>query len=64
MNADNVNKFSQGLSRLKMPVLPLVNMVQFLYLSGPFEKIGEIMNRLTKSVELEGVLYENPRQIL
>jgi len=64
MNAENDNKFAQGLARLKRPVLPLVNMVQFLYLTGPFETIEEVLNRLTKEVELEGVLYEKPRQIL
>ena len=56
--------FEQDLSILKKPILPLVNMVQFLYLSGPFETIDEILSRLTKAVELEGVLYENPQQML
>jgi Fe-S-cluster containining protein len=56
--------FEQGLSRLKKPVLPLVNMVQFLYLTGPFETIDEVLGRLSKAVELEGVLYGNPQQLL
>ncbi len=49
---------------MKKPVLPLVNMVQFMYLTGPFAQIEEVLNRLTKEVELEGVVYENPKQIL
>jgi len=56
--------FAPGLERLKKPVLPLVNMVQFLYLTGPFASIEEVVSRLTKSVELEGVEYENPQQML
>jgi len=64
MTAENTKIFEQGLSRLKMPVLPLVNMVQFLYLTGPFATIEEVLNRLQKPVELEGVLYENPYRML
>ncbi len=64
MNLEDDTLFEQGLSRLKKPVLPLVNMVQFLYLTGPFETIEEVLSRLTKSVELEGVLYENPQGML
>ena len=56
--------FAQGLERLKKPVMPLVNMVQFLYLKGPFASIEEVLSRLTKSVELEGLEYENPQQSL
>jgi Fe-S-cluster containining protein len=64
MNVEDKSIFGQGLSRLKKPILPLVNMVQFLYLTGPFETIDEILSRLTKAVELEGVLYDNPQQML
>jgi len=60
----NEKMFEPGLYRLKKPVLPLVNMVQFLYLTGPFATIAEVLSRLTKAVELEGVLYENPQQLL
>ena len=56
--------FEQGLSRLKKPVLPLINMVQFLYLTGPIKTIDEVLGRLSKAVELEGVLYGNPQQLL
>jgi Fe-S-cluster containining protein len=64
MNPGDDKAFAQGLSRLKKPVLPLVHMVQFLYLTGPFEKIAEVLPRLTKSVELEGILYEKPHELL
>jgi Fe-S-cluster containining protein len=64
MNMQNENIFEPGLSRLKKPVLPLVGMVQFLYLTGPFETVGAVLSRLTKTVELEGIRYENPQQML
>ena len=64
MNFEDDNIFEPGLSRLKKPVLPLVNMLQFLYLSGPFATVDEVLNRLTKAVELEGIHYENPKQML
>lgn len=64
MDLQDKDIFAPGLLRLQKPVLPLVNMVQFLYLTGPFETIREVLGRLTKAVELEGVLYENPQQLL
>jgi Fe-S-cluster containining protein len=64
MNSKNDKIFDKGLSRLEKPVLPLVNMVQFLYLTGTFATIEEVLNRLTKPVELEGTSYENPQQML
>jgi Fe-S-cluster containining protein len=64
MIAEDNKIFAQGLSRLRKPVLPLVNMVQFLYLTGPFETIKVVLESLTKAVELEGVQYDNPQQLL
>lgn len=64
MITGNKKKFEPGLALLKKPVMPLVGMVQFLYLTGPFETVGDVLNRLTKPVELEGVIFENPRLIL
>ena len=59
-----IGKFDTGLARLQRPVLPLVNMVQFLYLTGPCDTVAEVLDRMTKPVELEGVLYANPRREL
>jgi len=61
MGLENNVEVTVGLDLLRQPVLPLVNMVEFLYLSGPFKKIGEVLGRLTKPVELEGVQFENPQ---
>jgi len=64
LNPPNKSIFAAGISRLKKPALPLVNMVQFLYLTGPFTGVAEVLKRLTKAVELQGILYENPGRML
>ena len=64
MESGNNIEAIEGLDLLKQPVLPLVNMVEYLYLTGPFKKIDEVLSRLNKPVELEGVQFENPRQML
>ena len=64
MESGNNREAAEGLDLLKRPVLPLVNMVEYLYLTGPFKKINEILSRSTKPLELEGVQFENPRQML
>jgi Fe-S-cluster containining protein len=64
MNASEDISFAEGLKLLKKPVIPLVNMVQFLYLTGPFTSVEEMLGHLTKPVELEGIEYEAPQQIL
>lgn len=64
MEIQDNNVINEGFARLKYPVLPLVNMVEFLYLTGPLKKIPEVLERLTKPVELEGVSYENPQELL
>ena len=64
MESKNNIKDTEILGLLKQPVLPLVNMVEFLYLTGPFKKINEVLNRLTKPVELEGVKFNKPQHVL
>ena len=64
MGSENNIKNTEGLDLLKRPVLPLVSMVEFLYLTGPFKKIKEVLDRLTKTVELEGVQFQKPQETL
>jgi Fe-S-cluster containining protein len=64
MEKENKTKDAEFAECLKQPLLPLVNMVEFLYLTGPFKKISEVLSRLEKSVELEGIRFENPQQKL
>ena len=57
-------KFAEGINRLKKPILPLVEMVEFLYLSGPCKTMVEVLDRLKKPLALGGLHYENPQQVL
>jgi len=36
--------FQAGIALLGQPVLPLVSMVQFLYLTGPFATVAEVID--------------------
>lgn len=58
------NNFEDGLALLKQPVLPLVSMVHFLYLTGPFEAITEVIDEMPEPIETAYTLYENPRALL
>jgi len=64
MESNKNKKFAEGIHRLKQPILPLVKMVEFLYLTGPCKTLQEILGRLTQPVALEGLHYENPQQAL
>jgi len=56
----NHKKISQGLDLLHRPVMPLVSMVQFLYLTGPFDTVGEVIGELPEPIDTEYVFYERP----
>ena len=64
MESENNLQTHEGLDRLKQPVLPLANMVEFLYLTGPFKRISEVLSRLSEPVDLAGAHFENPREKL
>lgn len=49
----------EGRSRLATPVLPLVRLACLLYLTGPFERMEEVVQELPAPVEAGGVLYED-----
>ena len=57
-------KFTTGIKRLQQPILPLVDMVEFLYLNGPWKKVQEVIAELKKPVALPDVHYENPQHAL
>ncbi len=56
----NKNIFDQGLCLLRQPVAPLVSMVQFLYLTGPFATVAEVIGELPEPIETEFAVYERP----
>ncbi len=57
-------QLGQGLARLRQPILPLVRIVQFLYLTGPFERVAPILAELNEPVEMEAVAYPEPQALL
>ncbi len=64
MNKENNTNRNTGIRRLEHPILPLVDMVQFLFLTGSFETIAKVLEEMNESIEIKGSVYENPRQLL
>ena len=65
---ENNTRDAEGLGLLKQPVLPLVNMVEFLYLTGPFKKIKEVLSfnlPLDMICTSHGIIWrDKPEQIV
>ena len=57
-------EFQTGIALLGQPVLPLVSMVQFLYLTGPFATVAEVIDEMPEPIETGYALYEHPREML
>ena len=54
----------EGLWLLQHPVLPLFRMVQFLYLSGPFAGVEEVIAQFSEPIETQFARYEEPAAIM
>jgi Fe-S-cluster containining protein len=57
-------KYAAGVRLLRQPVLPLVSMLQFLYLTGPFATVAEVIAELPEPIETDRTVYKNPRALL
>lgn len=64
MSDNSSKKFPNGIKMLQSPILPLVRIVQLLYLTGPFENVDPVLDELNEPVETEVVTYENPGELL
>lgn len=64
MSIDNSSQFQKGKALLAQPILPLVRLVQLLYLTGPFEKVSDILPALTEPIDTGAVLYDAPSSLL
>lgn len=64
MTNNSSEKFQRGIDMLRQPILPLVRIVQLLYLTGPFETVDPILDELTEPVETGAIIYENPGELL
>ncbi|WP_310600037.1 YkgJ family cysteine cluster protein [Desulfobulbus sp.] len=49
-----------GRTLLRQPVLPLVTIVQFLYLTGDFDSVAEVIGQLTEEIETPFARYPHP----
>jgi Fe-S-cluster containining protein len=57
-------RLSAGLQLLAHPVLPLVSMVRFLFFTGPFATVAEVIAEMPEPIETPFASYENPRKLL
>ncbi len=57
-------KYAAGARLLRQPVMPLVSMLQFLYLTGPFATVAEVIGELPEPIETDRAVYEQPRALL
>lgn len=60
----NKEDLQEGIALLKQPALPLVSMVQFLYLTGPFATVAEVIDEMPEPIETGYTLYEHPQELL
>lgn len=52
--------FAAGLQTLGHPILPLIRLVQLLYLTGPFATVAEILPELREPIETNAATYDDP----
>lgn len=57
-------KYAAGIRLLRQPVMPLVSMLQFLYLTGPFATVAEVIAELPEPIETDRTVYDQPRALL
>jgi len=57
-------RYAEGISLLRLPVMPLVSMVQFLFMTGPFTTVAGVIDELPEPIETDRTVYENPRALL
>ena len=56
--------FKAGRALLGQPALPLVSIVQFLYLTGDFATVAEVIDEMPEPIETGYALYEHPQELL
>ena len=59
----NTTQYQAGLDRLAHPILPLVRLVQLLFLTGPFATVEEVVAELNEPIETV-VSYPEPAAAL
>ncbi len=54
----------KALSRLERPLLPLISLIEMLYLTGPFVGIEDLLAELPADIDTNGCHYDNPAALL
>ena len=57
-------RLAAGMELLRHPVLPLVSMLQFIFLTGPFATVAEVIDEMPEPIETQFALYSRPRSLL
>ncbi|PIE56100.1 MAG: hypothetical protein CSA34_06040 [Desulfobulbus propionicus] len=55
---------AKGIEMLAQPVMPLVSMVQFFYITGQFETVEEVVAELPAPIETNHAVYPDPGTLL
>jgi Fe-S-cluster containining protein len=63
-NSSHQDQTREGLWLLKHPVLPLFRMVQFLFLTGPFDRVEQIVEQFIEPIETNTARYDDPIEFL
>jgi Fe-S-cluster containining protein len=56
--------FAAGRARLTNPTLPLVRLLQLLYLTGPFETVAAVLDELPAPLDTGDFIYPHPGSLL
>ncbi|MFW8600370.1 YkgJ family cysteine cluster protein [Desulfobacterota bacterium M19] len=54
----------KALRRLERPLLPLISLIEMLYLTGPFAGIGELLAELPADIDTNGCHYTDPAALI
>lgn len=57
-------KYQEGIRLLRQPVMPLVSMVQFIFMTGPFATVAEVIDEFPEPLETDQATYSNPQALL
>ena len=60
----NKRELTAGLKLLQQPIIPLVNIVQFLFITGDFQSIEDIIREMPDEIETAHSTYKNSQKIL
>lgn len=56
--------YKDGLRLLSQPALPLLSIIHFIYVTGEFDTVDEVISELPEPIETEYTVYEQPKALL